>query len=78
MSANYKCARMVPLIWSYDIYFATIKICHQEGKHRHQCPQESIQMNADFSKITTVLPRLVPITIYCNLVTNIQTATTSG
>ena len=78
MSANYKCARMVPLIWSYDIYFATIKICHQEGKHRHQCPQESLQMNADFNKITTVLPRLVPITINCNLVTNIQTATTSG
>ena len=44
----------------------------------HQCPQESLQMNADFNKITTVLPRLVPITINCNLVTNIQTATTSG
>ena len=78
MSANYKYARMVPLIWSYDIYFATIMICHQEGKHRHQCPQESLQMNADFNKITTVLPRLVPITYNCNLVTNIQTATTSG
>ena len=40
--------------------------------------QKSLQMNADFNKITTVLPRLVPITINCNLVTNIQTATTSG
>ena len=55
-----------------------IKICHQEGKHRHQCPQESLQMNANFSKITTVYLLVPPITINCNLVTNLQTATTSG
>ena len=78
MSANYKYARMVPLIWSYGIYFDTIMICHQEGKHRRQCPQESLQMNANFSKITTVYLLVPPITINCNLVTNIQTATTSG
>ena len=49
------------LFYIYDIHlyfiiYMFIKICHQEGKHCHQCPQESLQMNVIHSKITSVLP----------------------